>query len=99
MKCLYFFLFLFLFPLTLLQAADDAVTRNSNYSAHVRDCLDTLMQHGKDTYGELHTPLLVSILDTETLRCPADPDALDESFRVVRRGRRNPAAADLEAVR
>jgi hypothetical protein len=37
----------------------------------------------------------VSILDVETRQCPSNPVALDEQWRVLRRGRRNPAGANL----
>lgn len=96
MKYLFVLAALPLVPLNTSEATEDAATKLSPYSRHVRACLDTLMEHGTDTYGEIHTPMLVSILDTRTLHCPRDPAALDEAFRVTRRARRNPAAADLE---
>jgi len=53
------------------------------------------MQYGTDRYGEKHLPILVSILDVETRNCPETPRPLDELWRVVRRGRRNPAGANM----
>ena len=46
-------------------------------------------------YGPKTAPILVSILDVETRRCPSNPAALDEQWRVIRRERRNPAGANL----
>ena len=57
--------------------------------------MDILLQSGTDRYGEVTSPILVSILDVDTRECPRDPAKLDEDFRVVRRGRRNPAGANL----
>ncbi|MFP4502584.1 MAG: hypothetical protein ACLFTT_16430 [Candidatus Hydrogenedentota bacterium] len=65
------------------------------YDHVVERCLDALMAHGLDTYGPETTPVLVSIIDLETLTCPQEPPPLDEPWRVIRRHRRNPAGADL----
>jgi len=65
------------------------------YTRHVRECIELLMAHGTDTYGEVHAPVLVSILDVESRTCPPEPAALDEKFRVDRRERRNPAGSNL----
>ena len=62
---------------------------------HVRECLDTLIEHGTDRYGSVHAPILVSILDVDSRACPENPDKLDEYFRVTRRGRRSPAGSNL----
>jgi len=61
----------------------------------VKECIETLIQHGTDRYGKTKTPMLVSILDIETRSCPANPKPLDEAWRVTRRERRNPAGANL----
>jgi pectate lyase-like protein len=86
--------------ITPTQAAEPAGqpdrSEQNGYEAYIRTCLDTLIKHGTDRYGKVHTPMLVSILDTETLRCPREPDVLDEAYRVTRRDRRNPAASDLD---
>jgi hypothetical protein len=68
---------------------------DTSYIAYVRDCLDLLMTYGTDTYGPVHTPILVSILDVTSRISPADPLPLDEAWRVTRRERRNPAGANL----
>ena len=70
-------------------------TGGERYVQYVRECVDLLMAHGTDRYGDVRTPILVSILDVESRVCPAAPKALDEAWRVVRRGRRNPAGANL----
>lgn len=68
---------------------------SEDYLQYVTKCLDTLLEFGTDRYGPKHTPVLVSILDIETRQCPSNPAALDESWRVTRRERRNPAGANL----
>lgn len=66
-----------------------------SYTSYVEACLNTLIEHGTDRYGEKKAPIFVSILDLETLTCPQHPLPLDEHFRVNRRERRNPAGANL----
>ncbi len=61
----------------------------------VRRCADILLEHGRDRYGAEPTPQFVSILDARDRTCPREPLPLDEIFRVQRRGRRNPAGANL----
>jgi len=68
---------------------------NKHYINYVQECLDVLMEHGTDRYGEKHVPILVSILDVESRSCPENPEKLDEGWRVQRRGRRNPAGANM----
>lgn len=65
------------------------------YASYVENCANTLMTHGTDTYGKVHTPMLVSILDVETRACPENPEPLDEYFRVTCRGRRSPGGSNL----
>ena len=65
------------------------------YLDYARECLDLLIAHGMDRYGTTHSPILMSILDVRTRQCPPDPLTLDEPLRVTRRGRRNPAGANL----
>ncbi len=88
--------FSLLFITALLTAATAATAEETaSYSDCVETCVDTLMEHGRDVYGPKQTPVLVSILDIETLTCPEDPGEFDEPWRVIRRHRRNPAGADL----
>lgn len=67
------------------------------YASYVRECLDNLMEFGTDTYGKIHTPILVSIIDIDSLKCPENPIKSDEYYRVTRRERRNPSGANLLA--
>jgi len=85
--------FLFMFACTTTVTAAEA--RLGPYAERARECLDTLLEHGTDRYGEVHAPILVSILDVKTRECPEDPASLDESYRVTRRDRRNPAGSNL----
>lgn len=66
-----------------------------SYASYVEKCMDILMEHGTDKYGDVHTPLLVSILDVDTRTCPEIPEKLDEYFRVTRRDRRSPGGSNL----
>jgi len=68
---------------------------NRPYLDYARECIDLLIQYGADRYGKVHTPILVSILDVRTRECPQNPLPLDEDVRVIRRGRRAPAGANL----
>ncbi len=77
-------------------AEESQATHNdSSYTEHVQTCIDLLMAYGKDTYGKVHAPILVTILDVESRTCPAIPEKLDEYFRVTRRGRRSPGGSNL----
>jgi hypothetical protein len=62
---------------------------------YARECINLLMQHGTDRYGEVQSPILMSIIDVRTRTCPANPPPLDEKYRVSRRGRRGPGGANL----
>ena len=65
------------------------------YIDYVQETFNVLIEHGTDRYGEKHAPILVSILDVESRHCPENPEPLDEGWRVQRRGRRNPAGANM----
>jgi hypothetical protein len=85
-----------LFLLILAQSCEsDMVRERKTYGELVQECIDLLIEHGTDTYGHIHAPVLVSIIDVDSLICPSNPQPLDEYFRVTRRGRRNPAGANL----
>jgi hypothetical protein len=74
---------------------DAGAVEQTRYLDYARRCADVLIERGTDRYGAVRSPLLVSILDVRTGDCPPDPAALDEAWRVERRGRRNPAGANL----
>lgn len=65
------------------------------YIEYARECIELLISHGTDRYGEVRSPMLMGILDVRTRACPEDPLPLDEAFRVGRRGRRGPAGGNL----
>ncbi len=65
---------------------------------YVSTCLDTLIEHGKDRYGSVHTPMLMSILDVYTLDSPENPPLLDANVRTEGRpthGRLSPGGTNL----
>ncbi len=79
-----------------VHAEESKTPQNDNsYTEHVQNCIDLLLAHGTDKYGEVHTPLLVTILDVESRACPEIPEKLDEYFRVTRRDRRSPGGSNL----
>ncbi len=47
------------------------------WRAYVIECVDTLIEHGRDEYGPIHTDMLMSIIDVDTLRSPPQPLWLD----------------------
>lgn len=55
------------------------------WGAYVRTCLDTLIEHGTDTYGEIHSPLLMAVLDVRTLQSPEKPELYDSLVRLEER--------------
>jgi len=61
----------------------------------VVNCLDTLIAHGTDVYGEVHSPLLMAVIDVNMLISPEYPLLLDsvarlEPGRLHRRAERGP---------
>ncbi|MBN2375058.1 MAG: hypothetical protein JXD22_01560 [Sedimentisphaerales bacterium] len=48
----------------------------------VVNCLDTLIAHGTDVYGAVHTPLLMAVIDVNTLISPENPLLLDSVARL-----------------
>ncbi|MCG8524948.1 MAG: glycoside hydrolase family 76 protein, partial [Opitutales bacterium] len=85
----------FLVLLTQTYSNSEKLQKPKTYQSYVKECLKTLIGHATDTYGDLHTPILVSILDIETRTCPPIPEKLDEYFRVTRRDRRSPGGSNL----
>ena len=68
---------------------------NEKYLTDVKTCVDNLIKYGRDTYGTVKSPIFVSILDVNSRSCPQNPLPLEEKWRVIRRGRRSPAGANL----
>lgn len=51
------------------------------YLSYVAECLDLLMEHGTDRYGQKHNPLLVTILDVRSRTCPEAPPERSAPWR------------------
>lgn len=79
----------------LPSGVDPAKVEEVRYLDYARQCADLVIAHGTDRYGEVRSPVLVSILDVRTRDCPQEAAALDEAWRVTRRERRNPAGVNL----
>lgn len=77
------------------QSQRPSPTEAAPYLSPVRTTLDTILRHGTDRYGIVHSPIWMSILEVETLESPRHPLALDEDVRVQRRGRRAPGGSNL----
>lgn len=82
-------------PAILSSRLAPADVEKQPYRQYARECIELLMQHGTDTYGKVHSPMLMNILDVRTRTSPENPLALDEAFRVIRRERRGPAGCNL----
>jgi len=64
----------------------------------VIQCLDTLIEHGRDVYGPIKTPMLMAVIDVRTLQAPENPDLYDSYIRTEGRpthGRRSPGGCNL----
>ncbi len=84
------------FVLALVATISPAAEQDApRYREHVRQCVETLIEHGTDRYGRVQSPVLMNILDVQTRTCPENPLPLDEAYRVARRERRGPAGANL----
>ncbi len=65
---------------------------------YVTTCLDTLVAYGTDRYGSVHTPMLMAVLDGNTLESPENPLLYGEDVRTEGRpthGRRSPGGSNL----
>ena len=70
----FFLLFLGVEVISIVESrADDHLP----WRAYVIKCVDTLIEHGRDQYGPIHTDMLVSIIDIDTLQSPSKPLWLD----------------------
>jgi len=62
----------------------------------ITECIDNLLEHGQDTYGEVKTPMLMSVMDIRTNTSPREPETFDAMIRSEGRlHRRNPGGVDL----
>lgn len=48
---------------------------------YVKTCLDTLIDRGTDRYGPVHTPMLMAVIDVNTLEAPEHPPLYDDDVR------------------
>ena len=60
-----------------VSSAEDA----PRYRPYVLACLDTLIEHGTDRYGQVRSPLFMAILDAESRASPEKPLYLDSLAR------------------
>jgi len=82
-----------LFNLVCFEAICQAATQaKRDWGRYVTNCLDTLIDHGRDVYGPVQSPLFMSVIDTKILVSPEKPDAYDSLLRlegrITRRGER-----------
>ncbi|MCC6699083.1 MAG: hypothetical protein IT365_25895 [Candidatus Hydrogenedentes bacterium] len=78
----------------LLSQIDEA--KSNHYRECVTEHVDNFLERGMDHYGEVQTPMFMSIIDLETLESPREPLPLDGIIRCEeRQHRRNPAGCDL----
>lgn len=80
--------------LSLLLQTSDGIA--GPYLDLVRRCADTLIEKGRDRYGEVHTPLFMCVLDAETLNASREMPLHDGLVRTEGRlHRRNLGGCDL----
>ena len=48
-------------------------TPGGKWRGYVQTCINTLIQHGRDVYGPIETPMFVGTLDVRTLEMPKTP--------------------------
>jgi len=65
------------------RAGDDLTDKRPDYLAIVRAYADAMLMHGRDTYGQEHSPLFAEALDRGTLRL-LDGDALKKVAAISR---------------
>jgi hypothetical protein len=59
----------------------EADVEKRDYMDYARECVDLLIEHGTDRYGPVRRPLLVTILDVRSRRCPEAPPELSAPWR------------------
>ncbi len=69
---------------------------SGDYAGLVKQCLDNLIAQGRDRYGDIQTPMFMSVIDPSSGASPREPAVLDGMVRSEGRlHRRNPGGADL----
>ncbi|MFP6584879.1 MAG: hypothetical protein VCD00_20260 [Candidatus Hydrogenedentota bacterium] len=62
----------------------------------ITNCIDNVLEHGRDNYGEVHTPMFMSLIDVRDNTSPREPETFDALIRSEGRlHRRNPGGSDL----
>ncbi|MBN2376994.1 MAG: hypothetical protein JXD22_11360 [Sedimentisphaerales bacterium] len=87
------FFFIVLFSLISCSiAAKVPDSGNKRWQKYVTNCLDTMIDHGRDVYGPVKSPLFMAVLEVDTLVSPEKPEPLDSLLRlegrITRRGER-----------
>ena len=62
--------------------AETPTAQKQPWSRYVVSCLDTLIERGTDRYGEVHSPMLMAVLDVRSLESPQNPPDLDSLIRL-----------------
>lgn len=62
-------------------ASIEAVLGASSYLRVVRRYADAMIEHGRDVYGKIHSPLFAATLDRKSLRLPTEPPPAVEGIR------------------
>lgn len=57
-------------------------SKHQAWRDYVRTCLDTLIEHGRDRYGPVSSPLFMAVLDADLLVSPRKPLPLDALVRL-----------------
>jgi hypothetical protein len=71
---------------------------NPDWRHFATRALDTMIDHGKDVYGPVKTPMLMAVIDIDTLTSPEHPKMYDSRIRTEDRpngGRRSPRGSNL----
>lgn len=78
------------------EASSPCVPRMLGWREYVLEHLDNLLAYGKDRYGPVDTPMLMSIIDVQDRISPSNPLLLDGNVRCEGRPqRRNPRGCNL----
>ena len=77
-------------------AAEAQVPEPKAWQEYVTNCLDTMIDHGRDVYGPIKSPLFMAVLDVNSLISPEHPEPLDSLLRLEGRlSRRGERGADV----
>ena len=67
----------------LVKAVNDKSKETPDYLKIVKAYADAMIEHGQDTYGQVHSPLFVEELDHKTMRM-LDGDSLKKVAAITR---------------